>query len=74
MIFLMVGVIERRAILRQYIVAALRPDRDAWAGPKPGYNNQALRQGRIGFLENLYMVVVDALERDNIWRLEFLWR
>ena len=70
----MVGVIERRAILRQYIAAAIRLNKDALAGPKPGYNNQVSRWDRIGFLENLYMVVVDALERDNIWRLEFLWR
>ena len=43
MIFLMVGVIERRAILRQYIAAALPLNRDALAGPKPGYNNQVSR-------------------------------
>ena len=68
----MVGVIERCAIVRQCIAAALRPDRDAWAGPKPAYNNQVSRRDRIGFLENLYMVVVDASELDNRWQLEFL--
>ena len=64
-LFLMVGVIERCAIVRQCIAAALRPDRDAWAGPKPAYNNQVSRRDRIGFLEKLYMVVGDASEPDN---------
>ena len=68
---LMVGVTEHCAILRQYIAAVLRPDKDALAGPKPGYSNQVSRRDRIGFLENLYMAVVDELELDNKWQLEF---
>ena len=69
--FWMFCVIRRCVIPRRYIAAALRPDRDAWAGPTPCCNNQVLRRDRIGLSENLCMVVVDASEQDNIWRSEF---
>ena len=59
------GVRERSVTPRQHIAAARRSDRDAWAVPKPGYNNPASRQDRIGSLEKLYMVVVDASVLDS---------
>jgi hypothetical protein len=72
--FEMAGVIKPRAILKQYIAALLCLDRDAWVVPEPGCINQVSRRDRIGFLENFCRVLVDALELDNRWRLEFLWR
>ena len=69
----MIDFITFCAIPRRYIAVALRPDMDAWAGPKPGYNNLVSHQARTGFLENFCTVVVDASESDNRSRLVPRW-
>ena len=53
----------------QYAVVARRPNRGAWAGPKPGGIDQASRQDRIDFVETLCKAVVDASESGNRSRL-----
>ena len=59
---LFTGLEVHPAIQLQYIFVVPGLNRGAWVGPELGGINQASRQDRTGFEENLCKAVVDASE------------